>query len=155
LKDKTLKPKRSPEYPDKKLLDFLRKCKLIGIHGPTGSGKTLLSKELIQKIGGTHIEIDKIPSSENGKTGFINQINLPILKRRIQNGNPPIIIDCYLLLDILKTIDVQIEAILLCERVDDGDMGFRADLDFEFESYKKRYDPRASARQVFTMTYSR
>ena len=146
--------KRSPERPSKELLDFLRECKLIGIHGPSLSGKTDLARELVLLIGGTHIEVDKIPPGANGGKEYIDQIDLSVLKDKIQNGIPPVIIDCYVLLDVLKTISIQVDTTLLCERVDGANCSFCGEVESDFASYQKRHKPRASAKQIFTLSYS-
>jgi hypothetical protein len=143
--------KRIPEHPSQELLDALRKCKLIGIHGPTNSGKSSLAKELVSLIGGTHINVDEIPGPiEGGK--YLDHINFQTLKGKIQNCNKlPVIIDCYMLLDVLKIIDVQVDETLLCERANDENCFFDLDLESDFNSYQKRHCPRTSAKQIFKL----
>lgn len=140
-----------PIDTDKNFVPGLMKCNVIAIHGPSGSGKTHLAKELFARIGGTHVEIDKIPSEPNPSKSFMDQVNFPEIEKRIRNGIPPVFVDCYIVLDILNILKIKADMLLQCDR--SGDIsGIAPDLDSDFESYKKRHNTKP--HRVFTLEKS-
>jgi ABC-type dipeptide/oligopeptide/nickel transport system ATPase subunit len=145
---------REPEYISKDLLNSLRECRLIGIDGASGSGKTTLAKELIQQIGGTHIDVDdhlQIDDQVPTKKQYFELVKFDDLKQHIENSKPPIIIVCFILMDVLQKLGIKADAILFCER--DSNLMFSRTLEVEFRAYEKRHNPQALAKQIFTLTY--
>jgi Uridine kinase len=145
---------REPEHISQDLLNSLRECKLIGIDGASGSGKTTLAKELVQQIGGTHIEVDnhlEIDDEVPTKKQYLELVKFDDLKQHIQNSKLPVIIDCFILMDVLQKLGIKADGILFCERVSNGI--FSRAMELEFRAYEKRHNPQTLAKQVFTLTY--
>jgi ABC-type antimicrobial peptide transport system ATPase subunit len=146
--------KRIPNHPDQELLDLLRKCRLIGIHGAMGSGKSSLAKDLISLIGGTHIEVDNHLSTPRMGRTYLQQVKFVDLKSRIQESIPPIFLDCFIVLDVLERINIQADLTLFCERsVNESRWRFNPESETIFESYQTRHHPRTSAKAIFTLVY--
>ena len=89
-----------------------------------------------------------------GRT-YLEQVKFTELKNKIQEAIPPIILDCFIVLDVLERINVQADFTLFCKRsVDESRWCFHREIENTFESYQNRRHPHASAKEVFTLMYS-
>jgi hypothetical protein len=146
---------RQPKEISQELLDSLRECNLVGIHGANGSGKSCLAREIIPQIGGgTHIEVDNFLSNHRERP-YLDQIQINELITRVTESTPPIIFDCFIALDVLERINSKAELMLYCERVHLATIRIgKPELNSLFESYRKRRQPEATAKQIFTLNIS-
>jgi hypothetical protein len=144
--------KRIPERPNDELLDLIRKSRSVGVHGANCSGKSFLSRELAQLVGGTHVEIDNHLSTPRLGRTYLHQVKFDEVKNEIQKSTPPIILDCFILLDVLEKMNLNVDFTLFCERAC-GNVRFNPENEDEFESYEKRRQPRKLAKQIFTLVY--
>jgi len=144
--------KRIPERPSDELLNLIEKSRLVGVHGANCSGKSSLAKELAQLVGGTHIEIDNHLSTPRLGRTYLQQVKFDEVRNEIQKSTPPIILDCFILLDVLNKMNMKADFTLFCERAC-GNVRFNSQNEAEFESYENRHQPRKLAKQIFTPVY--
>jgi adenylate kinase family enzyme len=145
---------REPDRLNDGFLDELRKFRLIGIDGANSSGKSSLAKEIIEKIGGTHIEVDDhLSTPPNGRT-YLQQVKFDELKKTIQNAQPPVIVDCFVLMDVLERLNMRPDLTLFCDREMNFPISFNSQMEAVFNSYKERRHPEQYAKQIFTLTIS-
>jgi hypothetical protein len=149
-------PHREPKEISEELLQCLRKCRLIGIHGLPSSGKTPLAKELAQRICGTHVEVDLLLFDRQlDRTQYVDRVKYAELTRKLQSKVAwPIIIDCFVLLDVLARVNVSVDELLLCERVAPAGSDFGKEGDEVFEDYRRRHQVKHDRAKMFTMFYS-
>ena len=78
------------------------------------------------------------------------------LKDHIQKIKPPIILDCFIVLDVLAKLDVQPDMLVFCDRAIVGDWALNRKLEAVFESYKQRYNlpDSATAKRIFKLVIS-
>ena len=144
--------KRIPERLNDELLDLTKKSKSVGVHGANCSGKSFLSKELAQLVGGTHVEVDNHLSTPRLGRTYLQQVKFDEIKDIIQKSTPPIILDCFILLDVLDKMNINVDFTFFCERAC-GNMRFNPENEGEFESYENRHQTRKLAKQIFTLVY--
>lgn len=145
---------RSPEHLNDGLLAKLRESRLIGIHGANASGKSSLAREISQKINGVHIEVDDHLSTPANGRAYLQQVKFDEIKQAIQNADPPVIVDCFILMDVLEKLDMQPDLTLYCQRHMEGNFCFNPQMEREFQSYQERHRPEQYAYQIFTLKFS-
>lgn len=144
---------RTPENFEEGLLADLRHAKLVAVDGENGSGKWQLARDLIDQIGGSHIQVDDhLDTPSNGRK-YIQQVKFSELKNVIEASKAPVFVDCFIALDVLDQIGIKPDLLLHCKKVYAEAyfvMSQNKDLPPQYDEYKSRRNPEALARHVFT-----
>jgi hypothetical protein len=143
-----------PKQPTQEFLDFAKKSKLIAVHGANYSGKSTLSRELAILIDGTHIEVDDFLSTPPNGRQYLEQVKFVELKDQIQKSKSPIILDCFIILDVLAKMDLKPDMMVFCDRAIVGDWNLNLKMEAVYESYQQRYSFPDSASWTFKLIIS-
>lgn len=148
---------RDPGEVGEQLLSDLRQCKLVAIDGKNSSGKTTLCRELVELIGGSHIEVDDYLDTPSNGRKYRQQVKLEELKTAIAKLKTPVFLDCFIAMDVLEEMQMVPDVHLHCKKVRTEDFLFVSEdkgLKAEYADYEKRRNPTASAREIFTLFIS-
>ncbi len=89
----------------------IKKIKVLGIDGNDGVGKTTLASEIAEKLGLTHIEVDKYLVKDSN--GYLKFLDLEKLKADInKNAGKKIIIEGVMLYAVLEQIDFKVDEVI-------------------------------------------
>lgn len=145
--------KREPNIIPADVISAVRASKLVAIHGDNGSGKSYLANELVSAAHGTHIQVDEyLDTPSNGRI-YIEQVKVAQLKAAIQNAGAPVLVDCFIVLDVLDRLSMEAEITLYCEKVMPNWLRGNRELLREFEDYKSRHNLPESAKHTFVLQY--
>ena len=87
---------------------------IIAIDGDLGAGKTTLSESLKQKYGIRSVNVDDYLEGRRGE--YVPALDLEGLKKSIENGSFPVIVEGVCMLDIFSKIGIEPEVHIFVEK---------------------------------------
>lgn len=97
------------------LKELKKKFSLIIIDGVDGSGKSTIAREISQRLGYSHIELDKY--LEKNRKAYVKYIKYNLLKDKIEGFNNPIIIEGVCVLAVLKKLKIEHDFLIYVKRM--------------------------------------
>ena len=99
------------------LLNEIRRknTQIILIDGGDGSGKSTLASEIAQSISAVHINLDDYLEKNRGN--FVDFIKYDLLKKKIEDSRPPIIIEGVCALSVIKKLQHKFDLHIYVKRM--------------------------------------
>lgn len=128
-------------------LAYFRCCRVIGIDGDNGTGKSTLAREINAALGGTIVSVDDFLLG-NGQP-YLSQVDFARLSTTLDGAAAPIIIEGVLLQDVLHRLGVSADYIVYAQCEHEGLTMHGASA--EIEEYNRRRSPRRTAQLLVTL----
>jgi hypothetical protein len=130
-------------------LDFspYQHCRIVGIDGDMGAGKSTLAREINAAIGGTIISVDDFLEG-NGQP-YLSQLDFGRLSKALSGATPPIVIEGVLLQDVLHRLGLSADCTVFARREYEGITMHGSSA--EISEYYRRCSPWRTAQQLVTL----
>ncbi len=143
---------------------LMQSASIITIDGDTGAGKSSLGKELAQRLGGEHVEVDSFLLGN--REPYLKQLNKEDLTAHLEAiRQHPIIVEGILLLDVLDNLQIRADYLVFAKKFINGqreqdkyllypDWLPRAQCAREIAEYYRRQKPWLKANLAVTLHIS-